>query len=102
MAIARGVRDLARRLGHNGDIFADRVPPLGTWLEEEAISLIRLYAQPRPRTERERRYLKQLARAAVLARPYAIDDQQQYDAKPFAAEPSAAIRRANRTARKGR
>lgn len=63
----RAVRREAERWGYRGDLFAERVPLIGTLRQQHHQAAIYTDVRPRPRTEREREFVKRLCRAAVLA-----------------------------------
>jgi hypothetical protein len=65
-AMMRAVRHEAARWGYQGDLLAERVPLVGTVNQQHHLMTIYHDIEPRPRTEKEREFVKRLCRAAVL------------------------------------
>lgn len=65
-ALVRAVRREAERWGYYGDLFAKRVPLVGSPRQQIHMATIYVDLQPRPRNDKERQFVKRLCRAAVL------------------------------------
>ncbi len=72
------VVSLARRMGIDGDPFAENVQPVGQRWEEAAIREIYLDVRPRPHTDEEKALTWKLARAVVMSRSPELRPMQHF------------------------